>query len=57
VRALALAELSNTLGVPADDLSIEQRGRIPELCLRGALLGAPLTLSHHGRYAAYAALP
>jgi phosphopantetheinyl transferase (holo-ACP synthase) len=57
VRVLALADLSNTLGVPTDDLSIERRGRIPELCFRGALVGAPLTLSHHGRYAAYAALP
>ena len=57
VRALALSSLSRALGVASSDLRIEKRGRIPELHLRGARLRAPLTLSHHGRYAAYAALP
>ena len=56
VRALALAEISDALCLPAHDLRIEQRRRIPELSLRGVTLPAPLTLSHHGRYAAYAAL-
>ena len=57
VRALALAELSGALGVPTDALRIERRDRIPELHVQGRALAAPLSLSHHGRYAAYAALP
>jgi phosphopantetheinyl transferase (holo-ACP synthase) len=56
VREFALVELSDALELPRSELSIGRNGRIPQLCLRGSTLPAPLSLSHHGRFAAYAAL-
>ena len=55
-RALALQDLAGRLGVPLPDLRIERRRRVPELHLRDSRQGIPLSLSHHGRYAAFAAL-
>ena len=55
-RSLALSEVGRSLGLPPKDLRIERPRRIPELRLRGETLPAPLSLSHHGRFAAYAAL-
>ena len=55
-RRLALRALAPALGVEAADLGIGRRERIPTLELRGAPTGIPLTLSHHGRFAAFAAL-
>jgi phosphopantetheinyl transferase (holo-ACP synthase) len=55
-RSLALAELSKALRVRPEDLQIARRGRIPELEHHGFSIGVPLSLSHHGRFAAYAAL-
>jgi len=55
-RGLALRAMSDALRVPLTRLCIERRGRIPELRLCGEALPTALTLSHHGRYAAYAAL-
>ena len=55
-RSLAVAGVSRALGVGPGALAVRRRGRIPELHLEGSPLPAPLSLSHHGRFAAYAAL-
>jgi phosphopantetheinyl transferase (holo-ACP synthase) len=54
VRWLAIATLSRLLGVPPGDLAIRREGRIPTLYLRGRRSPADLTLSHHGRFVAFA---
>ncbi len=54
VRAFACNELAARLGVRPEALSVEQRGRIPLLYLDGAPARADLSLSHHGRFVAYA---
>ncbi len=54
VRRLAIAELAPRLGVEPAELSIRRRGRVPILCLRGRPVPADLSLSHHGRFVAFA---
>jgi hypothetical protein len=44
------------LGVAADELRIVRQERIPRLQRRGAPLPIELSLSHHGRFVAFAAL-
>lgn len=56
VRAFAIADLARRLGVDVDALEIRSRRRIPRLLRRGGGEAAPLSLSHHGRYVAYACL-
>lgn len=53
-RALALRAAARLLGVPAGELEIVREGRRPRLLRRGAPAGAALSLSHHGRFAAFA---
>jgi len=55
VRALARAELAELLGTGADAIEIARRGRIPVLCVAGREVPVDLSLSHHGRFVAYAA--
>jgi hypothetical protein len=54
-RDLALAGIARLLGVSRGELRIERRGRIPRVRRVGG--SAPLlSLSHHGRFVAYACL-
>jgi len=57
VRALARAQLAPLLGVPADQLEIARRDRIPVLRIAGSDAPFDLSLSHHGRFVAFAAEP
>ena len=57
VRALACKELAPLLGVEANQLEIARRGRIPVLRLAGSDAPFDLSLSHHGRFVAFAAEP
>lgn len=54
VRHLVVATLARVLGLPPDDLAIRRDGRIPTLWLRGRRSLADLSLSHHGRFVAFA---
>ena len=54
VRSLAIARLSENLKVPASDLSIEKRGRVPSVLRNGVDTGIDLSLSHHGRVIGFA---
>jgi len=53
-RWLAIATLSRRLGVAPEDLAIRRDGRIPALWLRGRPSPTDLSLSHHGRFVAFA---
>ena len=53
-RALAIAAVAARLGIGIDELTVERRARMPWLRLRGAWIRGDLSLSHHGRFAAYA---
>ena len=57
VRALACEQLAPLLGVAVDQLEIGRRGRIPVLRLAGRDAPFDLSLSHHGRFVAFAAEP
>jgi hypothetical protein len=57
VRALAKAQLAPLLGASADQLEIAQRDRIPVLRIAGKDAPFDLSLSHHGRFVAFAAEP
>ncbi len=58
VRALAIGALAQHFDAVPGALSIRSVGRIPQLFLRGAATACPLSLAHHGRFAAWAcALP
>jgi len=58
VRAFAVAEIAPRIKTPADSMRIERRGRIPRLVHRDGRHAADVSLSHHGRFIAYAcALP
>ena len=54
VRRLAVRDVAARLGVPMSDLQIGRRGRIPTLSMRGSNQHLDLSLSHHGRYLAFA---
>lgn len=54
VRRLALRAIAAHLGVAEDALLIGRRGRVPTLGLRGADTTLDLSLSHHGRFLAFA---
>jgi len=57
VRSLVVGELARQLGADPAALEVRRRGRIPQLFAGGRPLGWPLSLSHHGRFVAFAALP
>jgi phosphopantetheinyl transferase len=54
VRALARADLAPLLGTSPEALEIGRRGRIPVLCVAGSEAPLDLSLSHHGRFVAWA---
>jgi len=54
VRRLAIARLARRLGVAPEDLAIRRAGRVPTLWVRGRRSPADLSLSHHGRFVAFA---
>jgi phosphopantetheinyl transferase (holo-ACP synthase) len=59
VRALAIASLAPRLGAAPEDLTIlrdARRGRVPRLLRFGREIDVPLSLSHHGRFVAFACL-
>ena len=53
VSKLATRALAEGLNVPVEAIRIGRRGRIPTLEVRGRA-GVDLSLSHHGRYVAFA---
>ena len=55
VRALARERLAPLLGVAVRDVEIARRGRIPVLRVAGRDAPYDLSLSHHGRFVAFAA--
>lgn len=57
VRRLARREVGRSLAVPEARLSIGRRGRVPILELDGQATSLALSLSHHGRWIAYAMTP
>lgn len=54
VRQLALRAIARELGVDPARLSIGRRGRIPTVELDGRTTKLALSLSHHGRFVAFA---
>jgi phosphopantetheinyl transferase (holo-ACP synthase) len=54
VRRLALRTIAHELGVDFARLSIGRRGRIPTVELDGRTTELSLSLSHHGRFVAFA---
>ncbi len=54
VRALARRDLAVWLGANEEELAIERRGRIPALLRGGVATALDLSLSHHGRFVAWA---
>lgn len=53
-RSLAVEDVATLIGASPDDLEVEKEGRIPILLARGERCSADLSLSHHGRFAAFA---
>jgi phosphopantetheinyl transferase (holo-ACP synthase) len=53
-RAFACRALAAQLGLAPERLAIAKRGRIPLLCADGEPARADLSLSHHGRFVAFA---
>jgi hypothetical protein len=56
VRTLVRREAGGWLGAPPGALRVERRARIPWLLLAGAAAPLPLSLSHHGRFVAFACM-
>jgi hypothetical protein len=57
VRRLARREIARSLAVSEARLAIGKRGRIPTIELDGDEIPLSLSLSHHGRWIAYAMTP
>jgi len=57
VRALARADLAELLGAAPGTLEFARRGRIPVLRIAGGEAPLDLSLSHHGRFVAWACEP
>lgn len=57
VRRLALRRVADELGVESGRLSIGRRDRIPTVELDGRTTQLALSLSHHGRFVAFAMVP
>lgn len=54
VRGMAIREISRSFGVAAERLAIGREGRIPTVEIDGFRTSHTLSLSHHGRWIAYA---
>jgi hypothetical protein len=54
VRRVTMTTLAGLLGVPEDHLAIDRDGRVPWLRVRGRPQAVDLSLSHHGRFVAFA---
>jgi hypothetical protein len=54
VRRVTVTTLAHLLDVPEDDLAIDRDGRVPWLRVRGRPAAVDLSLSHHGRFVAFA---
>jgi len=54
VRRLAIARVSRLLGIAPEDIAIRRDRRVPALWLHGRRSPADLSLSHHGRFVAFA---
>jgi len=54
VRRVTVPTLAHLLDVPEDDLAIDRDGRVPWLRVRGRPAAVDLSLSHHGRFVAFA---
>ena len=54
VREIARQELAPRIGAAPEELHVVGRGRVPVLCRGGEPAGLDLSLSHHGRFVAYA---
>jgi phosphopantetheinyl transferase (holo-ACP synthase) len=54
VRRLTMTTLARLLAVSEPDLALDRDGRLPRLWIRGRLSPAELSLSHHGRFVAFA---
>jgi len=54
VRRLAVREISLSLGVGAERVSIGREGRVPTVEIDGSRTSLSLSLSHHGNWIAYA---
>jgi hypothetical protein len=57
VRTLAIRDLASCLGIDPAALEVRRSGRIPTLFANERAVDWPLSLSHHGRFIAFAALP
>jgi phosphopantetheinyl transferase (holo-ACP synthase) len=56
VRSLAIGSLAERLGVRGSDLSVRRIARLPQLCVDGQPTDHALSLSHHGRFVAWACM-
>jgi hypothetical protein len=56
VRRMAIAAIAAALGVAPGELSIVREARIPRLWRHGEPVPIDLSLSHHGRFVAFAAV-
>lgn len=54
VRAFACHDLATVLEIPVEELEVQKLGRIPVLTASDRPLDVDLSLSHHGRYLAFA---
>jgi phosphopantetheinyl transferase (holo-ACP synthase) len=54
VRRLTVTTLARRLAIPERDLALDRDGRLPRLWVRGRPSPAELSLSHHGRFVAFA---
>jgi phosphopantetheinyl transferase (holo-ACP synthase) len=54
VRRLTVTTLSRLLDIPEGDLALDRAARVPRLWLRGRPSTAAVSLSHHGRFVAFA---
>jgi phosphopantetheinyl transferase (holo-ACP synthase) len=54
VRRVPVTTLARLLDLPEEDFAIERVGRVPWLRVRGRAAGVELSLSHHGRFVAFA---
>ncbi|MEN8180988.1 MAG: 4'-phosphopantetheinyl transferase superfamily protein [Myxococcota bacterium] len=55
-RRLARVGLARALELPTDALDFDRVARLPRLRVAGRATALPLSFSHHGRFAAFAAL-
>jgi phosphopantetheinyl transferase (holo-ACP synthase) len=53
-RAFAAESVAAYLGIAASDLQLVKDGRLPRLRLHGRAAGLDVSLSHHGRFVAFA---